>query len=163
MKSLQKGFTLIELMIVIAIIGILAAIAIPAYQDYTIRAQVTEALSLASGVETAVADYWSSHGSWPAALVATPPSAGGLGLGAVTGKYGTVELAINGQIHEDFAGTAVSAKLAGNSIYISAALDANNDIIWVCGNALAPANAPIVGAAVTSAGIKSNWLPSACK
>lgn len=61
----QQGFTLIELMIVVAIIGILAAVAIPAYQDYTIRAQVTEGLSLASGAKTAVAEYWSSNGTLP--------------------------------------------------------------------------------------------------
>src|SRR6185437_6555217 len=69
MKVIQKGFTLIELMIVIAIIGILAAIALPAYQDYTIRAQVTEGLSLAGGVETAEADYFAQYGVMPAAGV----------------------------------------------------------------------------------------------
>ena len=62
MKSLQKGFTLIELMIVIAIIGILAAIAIPAYQNYTIRAQVTEGLSLADDFKTAVAEFYQNNG-----------------------------------------------------------------------------------------------------
>ncbi|MFT4592055.1 MAG: type IV pilus assembly protein PilA, partial [Gammaproteobacteria bacterium] len=65
MKTIQKGFTLIELMIVVAIIGILAAIAIPAYQDYTIRAQVTEGLSLASAAKTAVAEFYMNEGVPP--------------------------------------------------------------------------------------------------
>jgi len=62
----QKGFTLIELMIVVAIIGILAAIAIPAYQDYTARAQVTEAFNLAGAQKLATSEYHSNWGSWPA-------------------------------------------------------------------------------------------------
>ena len=66
MNTAQKGFTLIELMIVIAIIGILAAIALPAYQDYTKRARVGEALSLAGGAKTAVTEFYSSNNSWPA-------------------------------------------------------------------------------------------------
>ncbi|HEZ7621278.1 TPA: pilin [Neisseria meningitidis] len=77
MNTLQKGFTLIELMIVIAIVGILAAVALPAYQDYTARAQVSEAILLAEGQKSAVTEYYLNHGEWPAnnssAGVASPP------------------------------------------------------------------------------------------
>src|SRR5690348_17522979 len=65
MKTLQKGFTLIELMIVVAIIAILAAIAIPAYQDYVVRSQVSEGMSLADGAKTAVAEFYSNYGHYP--------------------------------------------------------------------------------------------------
>ncbi|ENZ7000290.1 pilin [Neisseria gonorrhoeae] len=66
MNTLQKGFTLIELMIVIAIVGILAAVALPAYQDYTARAQVSEAILLAEGQKSAVTEYYLNNGKWPA-------------------------------------------------------------------------------------------------
>ena len=68
MRTLQKGFTLIELMIVVAIIGILAAIAIPAYQDYTIRSQVSEGLTLSADIKAGVAEFMAQTGAWPADL-----------------------------------------------------------------------------------------------
>ena len=65
MKKVQQGFTLIELMIVVAIIGILAAVAIPSYQDYTKRAHVSEGMALAGAAKTGVAEYYSSEGTYP--------------------------------------------------------------------------------------------------
>lgn len=81
----QKGFTLIELMIVVAIIGILAAIALPAYQDYTKRARVAEGLSLAGGAKTAVTEYFSSQGALPTTNAeAGLPTASSINGGSVT-------------------------------------------------------------------------------
>lgn len=90
MKRVQQGFTLIELMIVVAIIGILAAIAIPAYQDYTKRAHVSEGLSLAAGAKTAVSEYYSTNNTWPS----TNASAGLASSTAITGNAVT-EVAVN--------------------------------------------------------------------
>ncbi|HFC3961633.1 TPA: pilin, partial [Neisseria gonorrhoeae] len=83
MNTLQKGFTLIELMIVIAIVGILAAVALPAYQDYTARAQVSEAILLAEGQKSAVTEYYLNHGEWPK----DNGSAGVASSDKIKGKY----------------------------------------------------------------------------
>ncbi|HEZ7739324.1 TPA: pilin [Neisseria meningitidis] len=83
MKAIQKGFTLIELMIVIAIVGILAAVALPAYQDYTARAQMSEALTLAEGQKSAVVEYYSDNGTFPNSNT----SAGIAASNEIKGKY----------------------------------------------------------------------------
>ncbi|ENS6423048.1 pilin [Neisseria gonorrhoeae] len=83
MNTLQKGFTLIELMIVIAIVGILAAVALPAYQDYTARAQVSEAILLAEGQKSAVTEYYLNNGEWPA----NNGDAGVASSSSIKGKY----------------------------------------------------------------------------
>ena len=100
MTHKQQGFTLIELMIVVAIIGILAAVAIPAYQDYTIRARVTEGLSLASGAKTAVAEYYSTNGTLPAdnptAGMAAAKSISGNSVRQVEFKNKEIEVTFSG-------------------------------------------------------------------
>ncbi|EPI2898585.1 pilin, partial [Neisseria gonorrhoeae] len=94
MNTLQKGFTLIELMIVIAIVGILAAVALPAYQDYTARAQVSEAILLAEGQKSAVTEYYLNNGKWPedntSAGVANPTEIKGKYVQSVTVTNGVV-------------------------------------------------------------------------
>src|ERR1700733_14950473 len=114
LKQVQKGFTLIELMIVVAIIGILAAIAIPAYQNYTIRAQVTEGLNLADGWKTGVSEFYAQYGNFPTCFTTAVGGAAGCisVTGATTGKY-VAAIAINagGQIAITY-GNQANAKLA---------------------------------------------------
>lgn len=179
MKSLQKGFTLIELMIVIAIIGILAAIAIPAYQNYVIRSQVTEGLSMADGFKTAIGDYYAQYGVFPTCqntagsaptgttggCIATP---GGTGISSA-GKYvSSIDLtatAPGGQIVIAYAGPQANQKLAvvgKNVLSLQPGLSANQDVVWVCGTTAAPtslATAPASGAVTT---IVSAYLPASC-
>ena len=106
----QQGFTLIELMIVVAIIGILAAIAIPAYQDYTIRAQVSEGLTLSGGAKAAVAEFRMDSGRWPS----DNATAGLSAATSITGKYtATVTVGPGGVITVEYGGDEKS-RLIGN-------------------------------------------------
>jgi type IV pilus assembly protein PilA len=161
-KQLQKGFTLIELMIVIAIIGILAAIAIPAYQNYTIRAQVTEGITLADGVKIAMADYFSQYGTWPVAIGA---GAGNLGYtGAVTGQY-VASITVGGpNVIAKYAGAAPANKaIWGGVLSMSAGLSLNNDISWVCGNATTPPTVTLAAGAANVTTVINQYLPRNCQ
>jgi len=150
MKKLQQGFTLIELMIVVAIIGILAAIAIPAYQDYTIRAQVSEGLNLASGAKAAVSESFMDRGVLPANNVA----AGMETNTNITGKY-VFSVTINtGVITVQYGSTgnqSANASIDGATLLLTPdGTTTPGSVNWVCsgGNIL---------------GANPKWLPSACR
>ena len=156
MKSVQKGFTLIELMIVVAIIGILAAIAIPAYQDYTIRAQVTEGLNLAADLKAAVAEQFAQTGSWPA-------SNSSLGITAVkSGKYVSAVDVATGTITITYGGTNANTNINGKKLSLQPTTSPNGDVIWNCGyKAIVGSANPAAGANGTDA--KPKYLPSTCR
>jgi type IV pilus assembly protein PilA len=155
LKQVQKGFTLIELMIVIAIIGILAAIAIPAYQNYTIRAQITEGLTLADGWKTAISEYYANTGVWPIQTNLT-------GTSVSVGKYESgVTVTTGGTIVITYGGTQVNAKVSGQTLSLVPYTNANNDVLWQCGTAAAPSGTIASGAAVTTT-VLPQYLPTSC-
>ena len=147
-KQIQQGFTLIELMIVVAIIGILAAVAIPSYQDYTARAQVTEAVNLAAGFKTGMSEYYQDKGIWPSNLTA---------VGSTTaGKYvASVELTTgmgtsgDTQITVTMKSSGVNPALTSNTYMLSSADGGKN---WACG-----------ALALTSGTIEAKYMPGSCK
>ena len=142
MNHLQKGFTLIELMIVVAIIGILAAVAIPAYQDYIARSQVSEAVSLTAGGKTPLAEFFADKGVWP--------STADIVMGNLSGKYvsnitlagatmATGTISVIGEMRS----TGVNSAIQGSTLILTSA----DGKLWNC-----------------SAGtISSKYRPAACR
>ena len=128
MKAIQKGFTLIELMIVVAIIGILAAIALPAYQDYTARAQMSEALILADGQKGAVTEYYADKGVFPD----SNPSAGIAEASAISGKYvAQVAVGTSGVIEATMKGSQVAAGIASATLSLTPTAS-SGAVKWAC-------------------------------
>jgi type IV pilus assembly protein PilA len=155
MKKVQQGFTLIELMIVVAIIGILAAIAIPAYQDYTIRAQVSEGLSLADGSKTAVAEFFTNTGRLPgsnsSAGIAAAASIGGNYVGEVgigddgNSTDGVIQVTYGTQSQAAFGGKA-NTKIKDKTLLLSPRPSAGS-VAWTC----------------KSGDLAAKYVPSSCR
>ncbi|HGG7884741.1 TPA: pilin [Neisseria meningitidis] len=163
MNTLQKGFTLIELMIVIAIVGILAAVALPAYQDYTARAQVSEAILLAEGQKSAVTEYYLNHGEWPK----NNTSAGVATSADIKGKYVKSVTVANGVVTAQMASSGVNKEIQGRKLSLWAKRQ-NGSVKWFCGQPVertdkATDDVKAATANGTDDKINTKHLPSTCR
>lgn len=151
MTTLQKGFTLIELMIVVAIIGILAAVAIPAYGDYTARAQVSEAMELTAGLKTPLTEYISDNGTYPADVTTIGGTDSGKYVQTITIAGAVGGGAVSVTVIATMKSTGVNSKIAASEFGM---VTTNNGKVWDCGN---------YGAAGSSTDLPDSLLPGACK
>ncbi|HEZ6687117.1 TPA: pilin [Neisseria meningitidis] len=161
MNTLQKGFTLIELMIVIAIVGILAAVALPAYQDYTARAQVSEAILLAEGQKSAVTEYYLNHGKWPS----NNSSAGVATSTDIKGKYVQSVIVANGVVTATMLSSGVNNEIKGKKLSLWAKRQ-DGSVKWFCGQPVtrnANAKDEVTKTADNDKKIDTKHLPSTCR
>ena len=143
MTGIQRGFTLIELMIVVAIIGILAAVAVPMYLDYTVRSQISDGLSVAVSAKTASTEYFQDRGVFPA----TNAIAGVADAGDIRGKYVSSVTVANEVISIQY-GNDANAQITGQTVTLTADTSAAGSVQWACASGGAIAN---------------KHLPSACR
>lgn len=146
MKKVQQGFTLIELMIVVAIVGILAAVALPAYQDYTVRARISEGLARLAEAKTSVAEFFAANNRVPSNTVSAGFNSAAAGnVTSVTcagGDCGVIRLTMNS--------TAIPQLAGANMIDMSVTASANGMLVWRC-------------RAASATPVNNRYLPASCK
>ena len=151
--KMQKGFTLIELMIVVAIIAILAAIAISQYQDYVIRSQVSEGSSLADGVKTAVGEFYNNYGRFPTGSGSANTSFGLAGPGSIVGSYvGSISVAAGSGIvsahYSNVSPFKANTKING-AVLLFSPVTHSGSMTWTCKKA--------------TTALQDKWLPASCR
>ncbi len=161
MLGRSRGFTLIELMIVIAIIGILASLAVSAYQTYTVRAQVSEGINFAAGAKVPIVDAYTNGGVAPANRAA----AGMTPLATDSrGSYVSSVEIIDGRIDITFGGPLAHQDIVGETLSMTPYETAGNTVVWRCGNAPVPAGVPLNGGAPHLAPtLDIRYLPASCR
>jgi len=161
MPGRSRGFTLIELMIVIAIIAILASLAVSAYQTYTVRAQIAEGLSFAAGAKVPIVDAYTNGGVAPADRVAAGMSPTATDT---RGSYVTSVDIVNGRIDVTFGGPLAHQDIIGTAISLTPYETTGNAVVWRCGNAPPPAGVLLNGGAGHVApSVDPRYLPSNCR
>ena len=161
MSYRSRGFTLIELMIVITIIGILASLAVSAYQTFTVRAQVSEGLNFAAGTKVPIVDAYTNGGIAPANRAAagmTPMATDS------RGSYVTSVEIINGRVDVTFGGPLAHQDIIGTALSLTPYETAGNTVVWRCGNAVPPAGVLLNGGSGHVAPtVDPRYLPSTCR
>ena len=145
MRDLQKGFTLIELMIVVAIIGILAAVAIPAYQDYIARAQVSEPVSLVSGAKMTMSEYMADNGMWPLDASDVMGNVSGKYTSAITISAGSGTTTPAATLTARLKSAGVNTAITGGELHLSTA---DGGKTWTC---------------TTGTNLAARYVPSSCR